>query len=132
MNVALRFTSDPVKLRAVRDALRDFLAAQRLDESDQELLVLAVDEACSNIIRHAYENTPGRPVLIRMERRGDSLRILLRDFGRTCDPKSICGRALDQPRPGGLGVHLMNRAFHEISYRPRMHGTELRLVRKLS
>lgn len=131
MNVALRFTSDPIKLRALRDALRDFLAAQQLDQDDQELLVLAVDEACANIIRHAYGNKPGRPVLIRMERREDSIRFLLRDFGKTCDPESICGRELDKPRPGGLGMHLINSAFHEISFRPRLHGTELRLVRKL-
>lgn len=131
MNVALRFTSDPAKLKAVRDALRDFLAAQQLDESERELLVLAVDEACANIIRHAYQNCPGKPVLIRMERRADCLRILLRDFGKKCDPESIQGRPLDQPRPGGLGVHLIHLAFHEVSYRPRMHGTELRLVRKL-
>ena len=55
----------------------------------------------------------------------------LRDFGTRCDPARLQGRPLDCVQPGGLGIHLMRRAFTEIDYCLMEAGTELRLTKRL-
>ena len=54
----LRFPARPDELRGMRDALRERLRAWRLDEETASDVVMAVDEACQNVIRHAYRGDP--------------------------------------------------------------------------
>lgn len=115
----------------MREKVRKFLAHAGIDEMDAELLVLAIDEACTNVIRHAYEGVSGRPVNIELTRTPCRLRIRLRDYGKCCDPEHIKGRQLSDVRPGGLGVHLIKQAFDEVCYQPMSRGTRLILTKRL-
>jgi len=132
VKTTLNFTSDTCHLAEVRSTLRHMLEDSGMDEMEAELLVLAVDEACANIIRHAYANMPGQPVLIEMEKTDASLRITMRDHGKPCDPENLHGRALDDFRPGGLGVHIIRKVFDEVVYQPGKRGTELLLVKQFA
>src|SRR4029450_531798 len=76
------FTSDPRRLAEVRSCVRSFLNKCGFDECSIELLVLGLDEACTNIIRHAYAHN-GKPVRLEMERLRDRVRFVLRDYGRS-------------------------------------------------
>jgi len=124
MKKAIRFKSKTCQLASVREAVRRFLQESGHDECEAELIVLALDEACTNIIRHAYCHAP-RPVLLRMERGQGVLRFVLRDFGTPCDPRKIRGRELEDVRPGGLGVHIIRKAFDRVEYAPLRRGTRL-------
>jgi hypothetical protein len=66
-----------------------------------------------------------------MELAHGRLKFILRDYGRSCDPKRICGRALSEVRPGGLGVHIIKHAFDRVEYRPMPRGTKLLLEKAL-
>ncbi len=125
------FSSDPAQLCDIRLFVRTALRESAFTDDDRELLVLAVDEACTNVIRHAYASEPGRPIEISAECSETHVRFLIRDHGTTVDPECIRGRCLDELRPGGLGVFFMRKAFDEICYHPRQPGTELELVRRI-
>ena len=124
MKQKLVFTSDTCRLAEVRQVARNFLSSCGFEECEAELLVLALDEACTNIIRHAYGNAC-KPVRLEMNRRRDCVRFILRDYGRHCDPDCIRSRDLEDIRPGGVGVHIIKQAFDSVTYEPRARGTKL-------
>jgi anti-sigma regulatory factor (Ser/Thr protein kinase) len=131
--VKLKFTfiSDSSQLAEVRRFARSFLQKCDFDECSTELLVLGLDEACTNIIRHAYCDN-GKPVRLEMERLRDRVRFILRDYGRSCDPKCIRSRDLEDIRPGGVGVHIIRHVFDSVKYEPRRRGTRLVLEKKFA
>jgi anti-sigma regulatory factor (Ser/Thr protein kinase) len=126
----LEFASHPANLSLVRDFVRAFLEAVDIPVAEKELMVLGLDEACTNVIRHAYDHAPDRPMSLVCERSAEVVAFRLRDFGAQCDPARLQGRPLDCVQPGGLGLHLMRRAFTEIDYCLMEAGTELRLVKR--
>ena len=125
------FTSDSCRMADVRHSARSFLKKCDFDESSIELLVLGLDEACTNIIRHAYGHDE-KPVRLEMERLRDRVRFVLRDYGRSCDPKCIRSRALEDVRPGGVGVYIIQQVFDYVKYEPRRRGTRLVLEKKFT
>lgn len=131
MNHTLKFASDTCMLADMRRAAREFLNSTPLNEMQSELIVLALDEACTNIIRHAYEGRDDCPIHISLDSDSDRIVCVIRDFGKSCDPKKIRGRELDDFRPGGLGVRIMKTAFDEVKFDPRPQGTELTMVKYL-
>jgi anti-sigma regulatory factor (Ser/Thr protein kinase) len=124
MKRTFSFTSDTCRLAEMRGAVREFLSGCGFEECAAELLILALDEACTNIIRYAYDHAC-RPVRLRMECLHDRVRFTLRDYGKSCDPEKIRSRALEDIRPGGVGVHIIKQAFDEVRYEPRARGTRL-------
>lgn len=125
------FTSESCRMAEVRHSARSFLKKCDFDESSIELLVLGLDEACTNIIRHAYGHHE-KPVRLEMERLRDRVRFVLRDYGRSCDPKCIRSRALEDVRPGGVGVYIIQQVFDYVKYEPRRRGTRLVLEKKFT
>lgn len=77
-------------------------------------LVMAVDEACQNVIRHAYSgwDEPG-DIVVDFIREDDTLVVHLMDFAEPVDQDKIKSRDLDDVRPGGLGVHLIKSVTDE-------------------
>jgi len=131
MKRKVAFTSDTCHLAKVRGQARTFLSENGIEECEAEMLVLAIDEACTNIIRYAYENQR-KPVRMDMERLEDRLRFVLRDYGRSCDPAKIRSRELEDIRPGGVGVHIIKHVFDHVEYQPCPKGTKLILEKKLA
>lgn len=127
----LRFLSNPAQFGGVRLAVRDFAVAAGCGERLAELLVLAVDEACANIHRHACAGRRDRVIRLVMERQTAGLRFVLRDYGRPCAPRQVRGRDLLDFRPGGLGTHLIREAFDSVEYVPCARGTRLVLTKQL-
>ena len=135
MNVAdpleLKLSSDPGELCDVRAAIRDWIEQRGWEAHEIADIVLAIDEALTNVIRHGYGGRPGQPILVRVAvvqrgDRGEGVEIRIRDFGRQVPLDKIAGRDLDDLRPGGLGVHIIRNVMDESEYR-HMHdgGTEL-------
>jgi len=129
MKKTIRFSSDTCHLADVRREARAFLAENGFDDCATELMVLALDEACTNVIRHAYAHER-KPVRLEMTGLRGLVRLVLRDYGRKCDPAKIKGRKLEDIRPGGLGVHIIKQAFDTVTYSPQAKGTRLVLEKK--
>jgi anti-sigma regulatory factor (Ser/Thr protein kinase) len=132
MKRQIEFASHPGNLCLMRDFVRDFLNDASFEDRDKDLMVLGLDEACTNVIRHAYNHRADQLIRLVCERYTDGVIFRLRDFGIQVDPAQICGRALEAVRPGGLGIHLIRHAFTDVDYRLKQPGTELVLERKFS
>ena len=131
MKVQLKFPADTGELAAMRQDARAFLLDADVPEMEAELMVLALDDACTNIIRHAYGGSTQRTIRLRMERLRRGIRCTLRDYGRSCDPAQIRSRELTDFRPGGLGVRILHSAFEHVLYEPKRRGTLLTLTKAL-
>lgn len=130
--VVLTVASDPTNMKLVRALMCAAAETVGFDKSDVNHLCLAVDEACTNIIRHAYLGDPTKRIEVRLGLHADRLDVTLRDWGRKVDPSSIKPRDLADVRPGGLGVHFIREIMDEVAYDPSGECTELRMSKRLS
>jgi anti-sigma regulatory factor (Ser/Thr protein kinase) len=130
MKKKIEFASHPANLWLVRSCVRQFLQDQRFSAREVDLMVLGVDEACTNIMRHAYHLEEDQLISLSLETcQGGAVRFRLRDYGDRSDLKTFQGRSLDHPRPGGLGVHLIKHAFDQVDYLHKRKGTQLVLTK---
>ena len=93
---------------------------------------LAVDEACSNIIDHAYQGAPGVIRLTVEIEAQQQLTIILVDQGVPFDPDRLPAYApctsLDEVKIGGLGIHLMRQAMDDVCFEFNVPGVGNRLT----
>lgn len=125
----LEFASHPGNLALVRNFVREFLDEAKFSSLEADLVVLGVDEACTNIIRHAYKHENTHLITLTCEKSAKRICLRLRDYGEQCEPVEMQGRDLGSVRPGGLGLFLMRRAFDEINFKMMKEGTELVLIK---
>jgi len=130
MRRKITFRSATGELAAVRAGVRDFLEQAGMEECAREAIVLALDEACTNVIRHAYHSAC-RQVRMEMEYSAGQIRFTLRDYGKPCDPDKIRSRDLADIRPGGVGVHIIRQVFDSVTYTPCPRGTRLVMIKAL-
>ncbi len=122
-----RFPAQPRELSAMRHALAAALARSGVDAALRQALVLAVDEASTNIIRHAYGGPCDALVHLHLEREGDELRFELLDDAPCCDTAALHPRDLSDCRPGGLGINFIDSLMDHWSLAPRADGCGNRL-----
>ena len=125
MKSEIEFASHPANLALVRDFVRQFLQPLSFSETEKDLIVLGLDEACTNVIRYAYHHEPNELIGLVCELLDDGVRFRIRDFGTQCPADKMHGRPLDLIQPGGLGIHLIRRAFSQVDYNLKKEGTEL-------
>jgi serine/threonine-protein kinase RsbW len=127
----LEFTSHTANLALMRNFLRKFLSRHPFSEKQRTLMVLGVDEACTNVIRHAYDLRDDQPIALSVEALSTCVRMRLRDYGEQTPADQMRGRAHNQVKPGGLGLHLIRNAFDKVDYILKPRGTELVLTKNL-
>jgi len=85
-----------------------------------ENIILAVDEACTNIIKHAYKSYPEGEITIKIKYSDKKFTILIIDHGAPFKPETIPDPDLQkyylQHRIGGLGMYLMKSLMDEVKY----------------
>jgi anti-sigma regulatory factor (Ser/Thr protein kinase) len=95
---------------------------------------LAVDEACTNIIEHAYGGSGGE-ICLRCECDGNDFEVVIRDHGRPFDPQAVPApdvqAELDKRQEGGLGVYFMRCLMDEVRFHFDLQSNELRMVKHL-
>ena len=131
MKREIEFASHPGNLSLMRDFVRQFLDTVELLGMEKDLIILGLDEACTNVIRHAYGHEPNLPMHLVCERHSAHIVFRLRDFGAQCEASQLKGRPLELVQPGGLGIHLIRRAFSSVDYELKSEGTELVLRKNL-
>jgi anti-sigma regulatory factor (Ser/Thr protein kinase) len=127
----LEFTSHTANLALMRDFVRKFLERHPFSEKQRTLMVLGIDEACTNVIRHAYDLRDDRPIALSVESLSTCVRMRLRDYGDQTPANKMRGRNHEEVRPGGLGLHLIRNAFDKVDYILKPRGTELVLTKNL-
>ena len=125
------FPAEAERMRGVRADLRHALDGADVQPELRDKLVLAVDEACCNIIRHAYRERSG-DITLSLRRDGDVLEFELRDDAPGVDPGAVRPRDLSECRAGGLGVAIIDRVMDEWLLQPRKsgNGNVLRMIKR--
>src|SRR6266576_1870218 len=103
----VEFSSHTGNLAPMRKLVRKFLEAYPFSEKERMLMVLGVDEACTNIIRYAYALRDDQLISLSLEGKRSGIRITVRDYGKQVKKSALRGRSHDLIKPGGLGLHLI-------------------------
>jgi len=122
-------------LKQLRDSARDVALSAGSSKEQADSIVLAISEAASNIIQHAYKGDEGEIELnihVASELEPAQLVINLRDYAETIDINEIRSRALDDVRPGGLGVHFMKQLMDNLVYTVPEDGRGNRLEMRIT
>lgn len=103
-----------------------------LDDKSVFNVQLACDEACTNIIEHAYADESG-PIRISCVLGDDSLEIRIHDTGRPFDPAAVQKPDLDAPldrrEAGGLGLYFMRSVMDDVRFEFDESGNRLTMVK---
>jgi len=132
----LRIPSTTRHLKTVRRFVERHARAAGLSSEVIEQLKLAVDEACTNVIKHAYKGRPDQPIDIAVLIEPDRFIVRIRDQGEAFDP--VHYRAPDLPalirrrQGGGLGVRLIRQLMDEVTYQSRGRYNEVQLIKYLA
>ncbi|MEJ5261566.1 MAG: ATP-binding protein [Ignavibacterium sp.] len=105
--------------------IRDFVSSNASeagfskDEIDE--MILAVDEACTNVIKHAYKFSPDGDIILEIKFDDNALTITIEDNGISFNPDVIPEPDLQkyyrEHRVGGLGMYLMKTLMDEVKYK---------------
>ncbi|MEJ5240777.1 MAG: ATP-binding protein [Anaerolineales bacterium] len=118
------------------DEIRTFVgqAAERAGLSSRAIYAvqMATDEACSNIIEHAYRGQAGE-INIQVDWDGKALSITIQDTGRSFEMEKVSKPDIDAPlskrKIGGLGVYLIHQLMDEVKYSSSERGNTLTLIK---
>jgi len=135
MQMKFAMPSDPRYLPVVRGAIGPLAAVIGWDESECRAIVLALDEALANVIRHAYHNSADGLIELECRESADGLEITLWDKGDAVDRSRICAREIGCDQPGGLGTHIIKKVMDRVSYEASPEGNRFvasKLLRRTS
>ncbi len=120
-------------LRLVRQMVNRQLSDLTVPAEVRQQIVLAIDEATANVIRHAYHGDASGRMSLDIWREGNNLQFVLRDWAEPVESDAIKPRDLDQCRPGGLGINLIDMVMDEWGFEQPEEGKGniLRMVKSL-
>lgn len=116
----LQVPSSTENLALIREFVTSVGRQATLTEVEIGQLELAVDEACANVIEHAYGYDITKDVSVLATFDDEKLKISVIDEGLGFDPAEVNQKSLDQlvheRRSGGLGIRLIKTLMDEVSY----------------
>ncbi len=132
-SVRLRLPARPEYIALGRLALTGLAEARTLEADTIADLKLALTEAVSNSVRHAYGAEGDGHVEIRYELRADRVTIEVVDDGNGFDPEESPSFDGDELSEGGLGIAIIRTIADEldIESQPGVRGSRLRFVKTL-
>jgi anti-sigma regulatory factor (Ser/Thr protein kinase) len=128
----LEIKSAAKNCRQARDFIEAWALAAGFPDLERGRIVLAADEAVTNIMRHTYQGAPDKLIELSGEIAGGHLHLRLRDKGAPVDFASLKGRDLEDIKPGGLGLHLLKTIFTVVEHKQLDPGNEWHLAKPLA
>ncbi|MCW9066520.1 MAG: ATP-binding protein [Ignavibacteriaceae bacterium] len=116
----LKVKSKTENLSEIRDFVSTNASAAGIAPANIDNIILAVDEACTNIIRHAYKLSPQGEIIIRIDYDEEKFTITIIDYGKSFEPDRVPRPDLQkyyrEHRVGGLGMYLMKSLMDDVEY----------------
>lgn len=130
--IEITIPAEPKYLKIHRPGIKVLSEIAGFTKEESNNITLAVDEACSNVIKHAYNGPTSQPIHIQCHIFDDRIEFIIRDYGKKANVEEIKSRQLDDVRPGGLGVHLINTVMDSVMYDRNVNaGNKLHLIKYL-
>ncbi len=105
--VELHFPSRPERLTLVRALVKRSAEIAGCCDELADKLVIAMNEACMNVIQHAYNFDESGEIILEILNNEEEIQFRLTDHAEPIDLEKVEPRDLDDVRPGGLGVHFI-------------------------
>jgi serine/threonine-protein kinase RsbW len=124
------------KLRMMRKYVTEILTDHQVSEIETNMIVLAVDEVCANIIIHGHQGKNKQKVSLSIDfsKQGVSFEII--DYGHAFDIVSYEAPAMDDliknQKKGGIGIMLVKKIMDEIQFSSNTQHNTLKLFKKVS
>lgn len=130
------FQTRTEELHRIREVVEGEAILFGFDRETAFQMALAVDEACTNIIKHSYAGNPGQVFDLEIATLGDRFIVVLTDRGKSFDPNNLpkldMKRYFEQCIRGGLGVHIIRLVMDDVAYNVTTnHANQLRMVKYL-
>ncbi len=131
--IFMSFPADEGQLEDIRKSIQNVLSESDLSAKDINSVLLAIEEACTNVIRHAYLYGPGT-LRIKIALHPGRVVFSIFDKGRRFDydhsETPDLGRYIKTGRKGGLGLYLIRKMMDSVEYYSRDGENELRLEKR--
>ncbi len=129
----IKIPSSTRYLEDVRRFVEKHAQAANLPDDAVEKLKIAVDEACTNIIKHAYQGDSHHNIDLAVIIAPDRFTVRIRDEGRRFDPSKYVApnilESIKKRRAGGYGVHIIRQLMDQVEYRSQGKVNEVRLTK---
>ena len=116
----LKIPSITENLQMIREFVLKIAAKAGFNEETQEQIALAVDEACTNVIKHAHHHDARRLMDIQIQTDANKMKITITDKGRGFDITRLkdpdVEKFIKESRHGGLGIYLIKTLMDEVDY----------------
>jgi serine/threonine-protein kinase RsbW len=117
----LTVSNDTRHLMAVRDFIARLAGHGGLAKEEVHKIVLAIDEAVTNIMEHGYNKGEKGTIDLEAEWDGSQFRVVIRDSARVFNPEAVPSPDMEEHvkagRKKGLGLFLMRQIMDEVRYR---------------
>jgi anti-sigma regulatory factor (Ser/Thr protein kinase) len=135
--LTLRLPAVLENVPVVMDRVIEAAARAGLDETTLQQIRLVIDEACANVVTHAYEGVEPGDMEITCSHSSQACIIEVRDWGQgfvlECVPVPDTDCPLDERILGGLGLFLIQHFMDQVEYsRDARSGNVLTMTKKLS
>jgi serine/threonine-protein kinase RsbW len=131
----LTIPSQTERLNDVREFVSELARTHGFIEDDVNKITIAVDEACTNIIKHGYAYAPDKSIIVDIVRKGNDFEIIISDNGKQFDANAIQSPDMKDYfahyRRGGLGVYLMKRIMDKVEFNLHSDKNVLRMIKTL-
>ena len=130
-----KFTADFANLASIRAFVGEAAERAGLSGKDVYAVQLAADEACSNVIEHAYVDIPNGKIEIDCDVKDGQVTVAIHDHGKEFDISTVrtpnLGKDLSEREVGGLGVFLIHKLMDEVHFSSsKKTGNTLTMVKR--
>ncbi len=134
--LSLRLPAVLENVPVVMDRVIEAATRMGLDEVTLQQIRLVVDEACANVVTHAYEGVAPGDMEITCSHSSQACMIQVRDWGQgfalECVPIPDLDCSLDERNLGGLGLFLIRHFMDRVEYSHDANtGNVLTMTKKL-
>ncbi len=131
-HVNLRVASHPENLARIRNLMTEVTSKTSLSQEELGSIILAVDEACSNIIKHSCKNDDTRTIDLSIHLKANALVISILDDGILFGIDELKSRDLREVKPGGMGLHIIKQVMDTVVYSCTPEGfNKIKMIKKL-
>jgi len=116
----LKIPTRSTNLKIIRDFIMDVSDKAGFENQACCDIALAVDEGCTNVIKHAYRGGDDKEITVNVQYDTEKITIVISDTGRGFDPNTYenldLEKYLKKLKKGGLGIHIMKNTMDEIDF----------------
>jgi len=125
-------TSDYTELYRIREFVMERAEKYGFSPDEASKIGLAVDEACTNIIRHSFKFDKTKKFCVQVEASPSYFIVNISDNGDPFDPMTVpevdMNDYIKKFKRGGLGIHIIRNVMDEVQYIPSSGGEAMNLL----